>query len=120
MTHRAWTLIVIGYAILALGAIGVTIRLSNDQDKLEKHQDAFAIEQAQIERNQKAIRRTQATLLNLTRNTAAAICLIALADEPREVRLVHQFNRTHKIDVRTSPDCVKAIETAIKLVVIYP
>lgn len=115
---RRFRLALLGYAILTLGFVSVTIVLSHSQDRLERHQDALKIEQVQIKVNQQRIMRNQVLILRLTTNTAAAICLTALADEKQEVALVHEFNRTHRIDLRRSPICRKAVSVAASLILV--
>ena len=72
----------------------------------------------QIRINQAAVVKSQQTITRLTQNTAAAVCLVALAHEGDEAKLIATFDKTGKIDISDDPGCKLAVKKAVDLILV--
>lgn len=117
--RRRFRWVTIGYCILALGAAGGVYFNERQTDRLDRHTEALAVQQQQIKRNQQAISANLDRIVRLTRNTAAALCLIAEAPTQKAQNdIIHTFVVTGKIDISHNAECRQAANKAAELILV--
>lgn len=130
MTEREiigrFRLVALGFAIFALFVVIGSWINYHQQRQLDKHQTVIKAElvrleknQQQITRNQQAIKANLDRIVRLTRNSAAAICLVALAPTQKaQNQIIHTFVATGTIDISHSPECQQAAAKAATLILV--